>query len=268
MFVNFITIHLRNFYQQPKFITYPYPIMINTLQQWWKNFRWHYKERHFRRFRSMNTGEIFSTIYKENIWGGKQGQFYSGEGTYDPDAEVYIEKLVNFVRQHNIKSIAEVGCGDFTIMKKVLAQLPDVKFTGMDVVPALIAYHKENHQTDRINFQVTDAIEERLAPADLLIIRQVLQHLKNDAILKILSKIGAYRYALISEHIPITKDAEPNLEKSTGPHIRMRINSGVFIDQPPFSIKNTSTFFEYRADDKVKKKMVPAVLRTYLVLNQ
>lgn len=241
---------------------------MNILKKWWKNFRWHYKERHFRRFRNMSNSEIFSTIYKENIWGGKKGEFYSGEGTYDANTALYIDKLTAFVKANNIQSIAEVGCGDFTLMNKVMEALPDVKYTGMDVVPELIAYHKSRHETSRINFKVTDAIEEPLVQAELLIIRQVLQHLKNDAIAKVLAKVKDYKYALITEHIPITEDAEPNLEKSTGPHIRMRINSGVFIDQPPFSVKNTSTFMEFRADDRVKKKLVPAVLRTYLISNK
>jgi len=240
---------------------------MNIVKKWWEILRWHYRERHFRKFKKMSTGEIFSTIYRENVWGGKPGEFYSGEGTHDVDTVEYIERVIDFVKANNIKSIAEVGCGDFAIMKKILAKLPNVEYTGMDVVPDLISYNKANNETDRIKFQVTDAIVDPLAPADLLIIRQVLQHLKNDDISSILRKIDAYKFALISEHIPITKDAEPNLEKSTGPHIRMRSNSGVFIDKPPFSVKNTSTFFECRADDKVKNKMIPAVIRTYLVKN-
>jgi hypothetical protein len=238
---------------------------MNILKKWWATFRWHYKERHFKRFKNMTTSEVFSTIYNENIWGGNKGEFYSGAGTYDPDTSVYIEKLIRFIRENNINSICEVGCGDFTIMKKVLTQIPNVKYIGMDVVPELIAHHELKFQTSNIHFKTIDAIVDPLPPSDLIIIRQVLQHLKNDAIHKILQKVKSYKYALISEHIPITENAVPNLEKSTGPHIRMRINSGVFIDLPPFSINNTSIFMEYRADDKVKKKLVPAVLRTYLV---
>lgn len=239
---------------------------MNILKKSRKIFRWYYKERHFRRFRKMDTRDIFSTIYKENIWGGKKSELYSCEGTYDEETIEYIDKLVTFLKDNNIRSIAEVGCGDF-IMKKAMAQVPDVKYTGMDVVAELIIYHKEKHETDRTKFQLSDAIEGPLVPADLLSIRQVLQHLENVAISKVLGEIGVYKFSFISEHIPITENAAPNLEKSTGPHIRMRINSGVFIDKPPFNIKNTSTFYEYRTDDKVKNKMVPAVLRTYLIKN-
>ena len=77
-----------------------------------------------------------------------------------------------------------------------------------------------------------------------------------------------FKYALITEHVPITADVEFNLDKITGPHIRMRVNSRVFIDKPPFNINHAKILFEYREDDPVKGKLIPAVVRTYLLENQ
>jgi hypothetical protein len=135
----------------------------------------------------------------------------------------------------------------------------------MDVVPDLIAHHLEKNANAKTQFLVKDAISEPLPKADLLIIRQVLQHLKNNQISQILQKLDNFKYAIITEHLPITEDVEYNLDKVTGPHIRMRMNSGVFIDKPPFSLPNVSVLMEYREDDPVKKKMVPAVMRSYLI---
>lgn len=223
-----------------------------------------YRERHFRRYRGMSVQEVFSSIYKENVWGGEKGTFYSGSGTANPKTAEYIKMMTGFINSHNIRSVAEIGCGDFSIMRQVLQQV-DVQYTGMDVVPDLIAHHLEKNANAKTQFLVKDAISEPLPKADLLIIRQVLQHLKNNQISQILQKLDNFKYAIITEHLPITEDVEYNLDKVTGPHIRMRMNSGVFIDLPPFSLPGVSVLMEYREDDPVKKKMVPAVMRSYLV---
>jgi hypothetical protein len=134
----------------------------------------------------------------------------------------------------------------------------------MDVVPDLVGFNNHNFSNEKIKFILGDAIEEPLRHADLIIIRQVLQHLDNASIAKILDKVRNYRFALITEHIPITKDVKYNIDKVTGPNIRMKMNSGVFIEASPFSLPNTRIFLSYRADDQIKKKIVPAVMRTSL----
>lgn len=240
---------------------------MSFFKKWWKTFRWHYKERHFRRFRNMSNEEIFSAIYKENMWGGKKGEFFSGDGTHFEGRSAYIETVVSFIKEHNIQAITEVGCGDFAIMRNILAQVPEVKYTGLDVVPDLVAHNNAQFKSASISFQVTDAVNDPLPGAELIIIRQVLQHLKNAAVAKVLEKVKIFNYALITEHVPITKDVEPNLDKSTGPHIRTRINSGLFIDLPPFSMPNTSVLLDSRRDETIKGKIMPAVIRTYLVRN-
>lgn len=230
-----------------------------------KLYLW-YKDRHFRHLRKKSTEEVFAEIYRDNTWGGEKGSFHSGAGTSNPNTHIYIEQLVKFISENNIRSVLEIGCGDFTIMQQVLSQV-QVAYTGGDVVEALIQHHQATHQDAQTHFIQLNAIKDSLPAADLVIIRQVLQHLSNEQILQILPKLNNFRYALITEHVPVTADLEYNLDKISGPHIRMRINSGVFIDKPPFNVQHVQTLFEYREDDKVKNRMVPAVMRTCLVKN-
>lgn len=150
---------------------------------------------------------------------------------------------------------------------KHLIERVTIDYTGGDVVRDLIEHHQSKFQNTTTHFIHLNAINDELPDADLITIRQVLQHLNNNQIQKILGKLSKFKYVLITEHVPITLDAEYNLDKIAGPHIRMRVNSGVFIDKPPFNTKNTTILFEYREDDKVKNKMVPAVIRTYLIKN-
>jgi SAM-dependent methyltransferase len=198
--------------------------------------------------------------------GGGNGVFYSGTGTANPNTAIYLNNLTAFIKEHKIQKILDIGCGDFSIMKQ-LTERVDIDYTGGDVVEDLIKHHQAKFQNATTHFIQLNAIEDYLPDADLVTIRQVLQHLNNNQIQTILSKLSKFKYVLITEHVPITDDAEYNLDKIAGPHIRMRVNSGVFIDKPPFNVKNTKILFEYREDDKVKNKMVPAVTRTYLIKN-
>lgn len=234
-------------------------LFSKRLYLWWK-------ERRFRHLQKKNPEQIFSEVYRENIWGGEKGAFYSGTGTANPNTAIYLENLVAFIKEKNIRKILDIGCGDFSIMKQ-LTESVNIDYTGGDVVHELIKHHQSKFQNATTRFIHLNAIEDNLPDAELVTIRQVLQHLNNDQIQKILSKLSKFKYALITEHVPITEDAEYNLDKIAGPHIRMRVNSGVFIDKPPFNIKNATILFEYREDDKVKNKMIPAVTRTYLVKN-
>lgn len=208
--------------------------------------------------------EIFSGIYKRNEWGGAPGTFYSGDGTHHPDTQQYIDQVRKFIVDRSIGSILEIGCGDFHVSGQILKEI-DVTYTGGDVVAALIDHHQQNYQTEKIRFLKINAIEDELPNAELIIIRQVLQHLSNEHIQKILVKLSGFKYALITEHLPVSNSVHFNLDKITGPHIRMKFNSGVFIDQYPFSVPRTKVLFEYPHDDIIKGNRVPAVLRTYLV---
>jgi hypothetical protein len=226
-----------------------------------------WKQRNFWKLRKKNPAQIFCEVYSNNTWGGKPGEFYSGSGTANPSTRIYIDNIVGFLEQHGISTIAELGCGDFRIMNEVLRKV-NVDYVGIDVVKALIDFNNTTFGNATTRFERLDIIEGTLPQTDLVIIRQVLQHLSNAEIAKILKKISAYRWALITEHVPIGDDVVHNIDKIHGPHIRMKANSGVFIDKPPFNIANTTILFEYREDDPVKGKLVPAVMRTYLVQNR
>jgi hypothetical protein len=233
--------------------------LLKSLYLWWK-------DRHFRKLKSKPLEEIFTEIYEKNIWGGRPGTFYSGTGSENPSTEIYIAELVRLINEKEIQSVLDIGCGDFRIMDQVIAKT-NISYLGIDVVAPLVNDLKSKFTTDSVHFAVLNAVKDPLPAADLVTIRQVLQHLNNDQIQSVLSKVSKFKYALISEHVPIGKCVDANLDKITGPHIRMRVNSGVFIDQPPFSMKNVKVLFEYREDDPVKGKIVPAVIRSYFIDN-
>jgi SAM-dependent methyltransferase len=226
-----------------------------------------YRERYFWHLKKKDVEQIFSEIYKNNQWGGTAGSFYSGEGTHNPGTFMYIQQIADFINSHQVKTVLDIGCGDFRIMSDILEKV-DVDYIGCDVVPELIEHHQGKYANEKTKFIQLNAITDELPDADLVTIRQVLQHLSNEQITKILNKLSKFRYVIISEHILLGDFVIPNLDKIPGPHIRTRVFSSVIIDAPPFNVKHATVLFEHRFDEKVKSKLFPAVIRTYLISNQ
>ncbi|HEX7366200.1 MAG TPA: class I SAM-dependent methyltransferase [Pelobium sp.] len=220
--------------------------------------------------RNKSAEEVFTEIYKKGYWGKTDGErYFSGSGTHDANTEKYIDVLIDFIQKYQVKSVFEIGCGDFSIMKKVLANT-DLNYIGADVVPDLIVYLQKNHGNKQRNFIHLDAIaSEQFPNADLCVIRQVLQHLTNAQVGKILEKTKKFKYVLITEHVPVYPEVL-NGDKSMGGYIRLQNpkTSGVFLDAPPFSL-NCETILSYQKDNEdLNGKIVPALVKTSLVVNR
>jgi len=189
---------------------------------------------------SKSTADVFSSIYSSKQW-GSSGEFHSGAGTAnDGVANPYVMAIKNSLDQQGLANtrFVDLGCGDFRIGSE-FAPL-STSYIGGDVVPALVNHLNQTQKTERISFQTVDMVQDSLPQGDVCFIRQVLQHLSNDQIQKILPKLRQYRCVFITEHIPNRfKAYQPNIDKAQGPDIRLYWNSGVFLDQPPFSIPSS-----------------------------
>jgi hypothetical protein len=87
-----------------------------------------------------------------------------------------------------------------------------------------------------VSFVTCNAAESDPPGADLVTIRQVLQHLSNADIARILERIRRlYRAAIITESLP-TRPLAPNLDIRHGIAVRIPLGSGVYVDEPPFSL--------------------------------
>lgn len=181
---------------------------------------------------------IFDRIYKEKRWGtgpDANAPFYSGVGSYDPSVQEYASLVKSVIEEHGIKSVTEIGCGDFAVASQYVDSCQS--YVGIDVVKRLIEHNSQLYGNSRVKFLWRDASKSKLDRSDLCIIRQVLQHLSNDDIQKVLKNCQS-KFLLITEHLPsVTKIKSYNLDKAAGPHIRVPMGSGVFIDQPPFNLK-------------------------------
>lgn len=210
--------------------------------------------------------EAFSNIYKNAVWGGEKGKYYSGGGSHDPEIiEPYILFLTDFIRTREIRSVCDVGAGDFFIMNRVMSACPDIEYYGLDIVDDLIHYNSETFGNDYIHFISADASDPEtvLPAADLLIVRQVLQHLSNKNIQTILGKSKSFRYVLITEDIYAGDDVEYNIDKIDGSGTRTDACSGVYIEYAPFQIQPVEHVLNISNPEDTDR-----VIRTTLIENK
>lgn len=179
--------------------------------------------------------KLFTRIYKENIWGGEKGEFYSGPGSDDFVGIEYAQIIRDYIIKNNIKSVVDIGCGDFRIASQFINN--DIEYIGIDIVPSLIESNQEKYGNNHIKFLCLDATTQELPDGELCLIRQVLQHLSNAHIQSILNKVKKYKHLIISEHILLGDDVIPNMDMDPDWLTRIDHNSCILLDKPPFNLK-------------------------------
>ena len=182
------------------------------------------------------TKAVMSQIYEKNLWGGNPAEFYSGEGSHDPQIVTpYINIISDFLQSFDEPiTVCDLGCGDFNIGKDLVEFAPH--YHAVDIVPALIKLNQAKFQLPNLTFHCLDVAVDELPSGDCALVRQVLQHLSNQEVHQILEKLSHYRYVIITEHLP-SGDFEPNKDKISGQGIRLKQNSGIDVLAQPFYLK-------------------------------
>ena len=208
------------------------------------------------RYKKMNTYEVFKDIYQKKIWTPNnlknEFQFFSGIGSYENDfIKPYLQKVQIFLDTlPKKKDVLDLGCGDFTIGSKLRNFFRDYK--AIDINDELIEYNKKRYSHLNISFKALDITKETLPAADICILRQVLQHLSNDAIQKfLLLNKNKFKYIILTEHLPDSKNFISNIDMPTSPFVRVEKNSGVILTDPPFNLEVVKTIQSF--DLKPKK---------------
>jgi SAM-dependent methyltransferase len=217
-------------------------------------------------FSVMSTADVFDEIYRRKLWGadGTDSALYSGSGSRGAAARQCVDAVTTFINGHAVDSILDIGCGDFYIGKAIIERLGQpVNYTGIDVSPYVIAYNREHYSIPNVSFVCLDAAKDELPCADICLVRQVLQHLSNQQISSILRKLICFKWVLVTEHYPDDdRFLIENLDKPHGEDTRLRENSAVYIDRPPFKMEGVKTLLEVRVD---MVPGVPSYIRTLLV---
>lgn len=182
------------------------------------------------------TKKVMEQVYAMKLWGGNNSDFYSGEGSHLAEiVDPYINVLTAFLTSFDTPlTICDLGCGDFNVGKELVKHT--AKYIAIDIVSDLITRNKETFQAENLTFHCRNISEDELPTADCAILRQVLQHLSNAEIQRILNKLTAFKYVILTEHIP-EGNFTPNIDIIAGQGTRLKKQSGVNLLAPPFNLK-------------------------------
>ncbi|GMN09980.1 class I SAM-dependent methyltransferase [Croceitalea sp. MTPC9] len=179
--------------------------------------------------------KVMSEVYSKKKWGGSKYDFYSGFGSHSKKVvKPYVKTISEFLNSHsNSLLVCDLGCGDFNVGSQLVKFSKE--YIGVDVVEELIERNKKLFTDEKLSFQCLNIVEESLPKTDCILVRQVLQHLSNNDIKKVVEKFKAYKYVIVTEHLP-KRTFMANLDKITGANIRLSRNSGVVLHENPFNI--------------------------------
>jgi SAM-dependent methyltransferase len=143
--------------------------------------------------------QTFNRIYSEGVWGRDvAGAGTSGSGSTLEITREYRAYLQEFIKTHRVTSIVDAGCGDWRFSSTI--DWADASYLGVDIASDVIEAVRRKHEKGKIAFRVGDITEE-LPAADLLISKDVLQHLSNALVQKFIRnnlKRGKYKWVLLT----------------------------------------------------------------------
>jgi SAM-dependent methyltransferase len=170
----------------------------------------------------------FEHIYAHDIWGNG-----SGEGSLLVHVGPYVTFLQRFLRRRHIKSVVDFGCGDWQFSKTI--DWSGIDYRGYDIVAPVIRENRAKHQTERITFYEIAAPFGDLPRADLLIVKDVLQHWSDESVRAFLPVISRFRHALVT-----------NCVNPSGPTVNLPIEDAGFryldLRLPPFNVAAQEVF--------------------------
>lgn len=195
----------------------------------------------------------FSRIYNHAEWGTEAR---SGLGSKEATTREFRVFLEGFLQDHGITSIVDAGCGHWPTGYQRLMNWQGVHYHGIDIVPYVV-------EENRAHFANARVLEDRglasatcdagsacgvLPCADLLLVKDVLMHLPNAAILDFLqSSINVHpsRYRmvmLVQNAVPVSMPIRQMVDIEAGQLLPFNIAG------PPFEA-NFVDIFHWQSDE-------------------
>jgi hypothetical protein len=141
--------------------------MLQRLRNYWSDRR-----------RSSSLEARFTRVHDENLWGSRESRSGWGSARGTPSVIVAAEAIAKAAREHAVRSVNDIPCGDFNWMPDVLAEFPHIAYRGFDIVRAVLARNKDMHP-DR-EFRLLDVTTEVPPRADLIVCKDLLNHLDDE----------------------------------------------------------------------------------------
>jgi len=148
---------------------------------------------------SSDKESIFTEIYRNNTWGtGTNHSPLSGSGSNPENARSYVNFVSKVISEFGITSVLDVGHGDWAMWEDY--NFDNVKYIGVDVAQDISAQNQDKFGNENRSFwQIT--MGEKLPGAELLICKDVLQHLSSNDIGVLVEDFGNFKYVILCNDI-------------------------------------------------------------------
>lgn len=184
------------------------------------------------RMRKKSTEGVFTEIYEQNLWRGKDS--VSGTGSDLNQTRNIVTLLPKIFRDFEINTMLDIPCGDFNWMNTV--DLDGVDYLGADIVNNLVKENSDKYRTKGVQFRKLDLISSVLPKVDLIFCRDCLVHLSSNKVLQVLENICRSE----SDYFLTTTftDREINEDIQTGDWRVLNLEREPFSLPPPLTVFN------------------------------
>ena len=172
-------------------------------------------------------------IYANDAWG-----FGSGIGSLPETTLDYRHFLETFIAKNGIETIVDFGCGDWQFSRYIYWW--GAAYTGYDTVAEVIARNTKQFSTENVRFLLSPENFDGIRSAQLLLVKDVLQHWSLDLIHEFLASVkGKFEYILITNSH--SQGAESNSDIRIGQFRPLNLLA------PPFNLPAKEIFsYNYR----------------------
>ena len=137
--------------------------------------------------------------------------------------------------ENDVRTVTDLGCGDWQFSR--MMDWSGKTYRGYDVARSIVDRNNSLYATESISFEVMGQMED-LPGGDLLLCKEVLQHLPNAMIAEMLPIIASrYKFALITNAIEPVANA--NVDILPGDWRPLRL------DREPFYFAGATVFIYF-----------------------
>ena len=168
--------------------------------------------------------------------------------------------IPHLVKEYNIKSMIDLGCGDWNWMSTIRGEFPDVEYQGWDASEEMLDENTKNYGNENTKFFYKDIIENDYPKVDMALCRDVMFHLKPEYTLRIFDNIkkAGIKYLLATSFNEIAVNKGMELEQTWYGDWRFYY---INLNVKPFNLGDI--MLEYVHEESIREKHVKRFLCFY-----
>jgi SAM-dependent methyltransferase len=139
------------------------------------------------------TSAAFGQIYRDHSWGGVSR---SGVGSSQEAARAYADTVTSVMQRFDVGTVLDLGCGDWEFSRRI--DWGGARYIGVDIVPELVEHLRATFGGPNVEFLQGNLLDADLPDADLVLCKDVLQHLGTAQVERALDRLSRYPLVMLT----------------------------------------------------------------------